>query len=194
MQVFGSVHAKLYNPLPKITWRDIYKKAKVRPGRHMRNNLNRNAFEVDVVYGGGADCQLVCLQPGEEVSGVNERQAREVLSRKMEERGIVLILETDTPQMVRDKEIAALNKAIDHLEYLGSEQIQRIAQSLGHNDQAIQENRSIYYADYFAAQARADVLKKHLERLEQEEVEDAPAPGGPPKMKKAERSAHTAAG
>lgn len=166
--VFENKYVKLYNPLPPVTFEELYARAKVRLLK--RRQAKRQVFDLELRWGGGEDLETHTLRPGQEIT-LPESKAVEVI-QDFKPSGEICSTNPGLAyyRMPEEKNGAILNAlgiAETHYHALGADQLDKLRSSLGHRDDEVEGRfRNSTYATYFLAMAKEELIRETREEIE----------------------------
>ena len=158
----------LHNPLPPVTYEELYARAKVRLLK--RRMAKRQVFDLELRWGGGEDLKTHTLRPGQEIR-MPEKVAREI-AQDFKPSGDLCATNPGLAVFAEegDRERAileALAIAETHYHTSGAVQLDKLRGMLGHRDEEVEGRyRNSTYGTYFVAMAKEELIREAREELE----------------------------
>lgn len=163
-------NVELVNVLPPVTREELFKKANVRLTQP--RNAKREVFYIDIKVGGGSDFKSISVLPGDSAT-MPVTTAKEVFENHKVypsgecagDPGLAWIdAKTDRAQAI----INALRDAEMFYETTANRGMESTRSSRRDSDDDVVRNRSSAYGSFHLAQAKADIIREHREKLESE--------------------------
>lgn len=175
MARFANKIMTLANPLPAVTWGDLYKRAGV--VLRKTRQKDRPVFDLELRWGGGCDLETRTLLPGDSIE-VPEEDAKEVLEDFKAVGGGICGTNPGLAAYGRTQDrltamIEALHIAEQHYHTIGAGQIDGVRASRGHSDADLERYKDSVYASYRLAMAKEALIREQRELL-QMDAETAP--------------------
>ena len=168
MAIFETSYINLFNPLPSVTYEELYKRANIRLVK--RRMAKREVFDLELRWGGGEDLETHTLRPGQYIQ-LPASRAIEVIQDFRPSGDIC----ANNPGLAhyRDGEdgkaaiLTALHIAQTHYHTIGAVQLDKLRGQLGHRDEEVEQRyRNSTYASFFLAMAKEKLIEDALLEIE----------------------------
>lgn len=164
---FTSRTVYLMNPLPKVTWAEVYDRAKVTI-RGRRKIADQPAFVISLVFGSGENRLDKTLMPGEVIE-IDERLAKEMVSaNQIHNGGTGALAMARTKEELKESAIQALTLAEGHFQQMGIDLLHEKMAQLGHQSSEVEGRlrSNDWYRNLWVNVAREELIREQREQIE----------------------------